>query len=263
MLLFTTMNEKEKENENPRFTNHPFEFGPEGPDYTYFNQQVEAVKSLMQVSTDSFYIKDMYKDYYPYIGGDSLYITGYTNKEMAVAGQDVFRMLIDYEDAMFLLGYEKLYYEFIQNTEPTRRKYVVLFELLHFKHKNGSKFPITMQIVPFLFDPKNNPWALVGRVSLTPKSQERSAFIEMKDTGERYVYNAQKKAFLFEESPKLTKTEQKVLVLSARGYTEKEAATELTISYNTIKKHKTNILSKLKVDNMSEAFIVATNLNQI
>lgn len=252
-----------EEKDNPRFTNHPFEFGPEGPDYTYFNQQLEAVKSLMQVSTDVLYVKDMYKDYYPYIGGDSFYISGYTNAEMAVAGQEVFRMLIDYEEAIFLLGYEKLYYEFIQNTEPHRRKYVVLFELLHFKHKNGTKFPVTMQIVPFLFDPKNNPWALVGRVSLTPKSQERIAYIEMKDTKERFVYNAQKKAFVFEEGPKLTATEQKVLVLSARGFTEKEAAEELKITHNTIKKHKSNILQKLHVDKISEAFIVATNLNLI
>jgi DNA-binding CsgD family transcriptional regulator len=249
--------------DNPRFVNHPFEFGLDGPDYTYFNKQVEAVKSLMNISTDVLYIKDMYKDYYTYIGGDSFYITGYTNKEMAVAGQEVFRMLIDYEDAMFLLGYEKLHYDFIQNTAPARRKHVVLFEVLHFKHKNGSKFPVTMQVAPFLFDPKNNPWALVGRVSLTPKSQERIAYIEMKDTGERYVYSPQKKAFVFEEAPKLTKTEQKVMILSARGFTEKESADEMAVSTNTVKKHKSNILSKLKVDNMSEAFIVAINQSQI
>ena len=257
------MKEQNDASGNPRFTNHLFDFGKDGPDYAYFNRQLEAVKSMMQISTDVLFVKDMYKDYYPYIGGDSLYITGYTNKEMAVAGQEVFRMLIDYEDAMFLLGYEALYYQFIQDTPPERRNQVVLFELLHFKHKDGNKFPVTMTIVPFLFDANHNPWALVGRVALTPKSQERTAWIEMKDTGERFLYQPNKKAFIAEKPKCLTTAEQKILLLAARGLTEKQVAEELNISHNTVKKHKANILSKLDVDKISEAVIVASNLNLI
>jgi NarL family two-component system response regulator LiaR len=55
----------------------------------------------------------------------------------------------------------------------------------------------------------------------------------------------------------LTRREQEVLELLAKGLTNLEIATRLSISQSTVKAHVSNILSKLAVSNRAEAISVA------
>ena len=60
-----------------------------------------------------------------------------------------------------------------------------------------------------------------------------------------------------EELFSLTKREQEVLTLVAKGGTDKEIAKALVISLNTVKSHVRNILAKLQVNSRREAARVA------
>jgi DNA-binding NarL/FixJ family response regulator len=56
-----------------------------------------------------------------------------------------------------------------------------------------------------------------------------------------------------EDDSGLTEREQQVLVEASRGATDKEIATTLNISLNTVKTHMRNILAKLQVRTRRDA----------
>ena len=60
---------------------------------------------------------------------------------------------------------------------------------------------------------------------------------------------------------KLTKREQQVLGLIVKGQTDKEIALNLGIAEGTVKKHVSNILSKLGVSSRTEAAVMAERFN--
>ena len=52
-------------------------------------------------------------------------------------------------------------------------------------------------------------------------------------------------------------TERELLALMARGHSNQEISTQLSIAMPTVKFHVTNILAKLHADNRTEAVLVA------
>ncbi|MBP1838421.1 response regulator transcription factor [Formosa algae] len=63
---------------------------------------------------------------------------------------------------------------------------------------------------------------------------------------------------------KLTKTEIKIIKLIAKNMTSPEIADELSISFRTVDKHRSNIVNKLKIEGKHNAlFIWATNNREV
>ena len=63
--------------------------------------------------------------------------------------------------------------------------------------------------------------------------------------------------FIISDSNVLSEREAQVLSQFATGYTQKEVAQQLDLSVNTVRSHADNILSKLEVNNQTEAIRVA------
>jgi DNA-binding NarL/FixJ family response regulator len=61
----------------------------------------------------------------------------------------------------------------------------------------------------------------------------------------------------------LTPQEYKILILIAKGYSNKEIAMQLSISYNTVKGHVYNIFSKVGVTNRTAAVLRASRKHLI
>ncbi len=55
----------------------------------------------------------------------------------------------------------------------------------------------------------------------------------------------------------ITQREREILSLISHGYTTKEIAQKLFISYKTVETHRANIFSKLHVKNIAEAINIA------
>jgi NarL family two-component system response regulator LiaR len=55
----------------------------------------------------------------------------------------------------------------------------------------------------------------------------------------------------------LTEREKEVLILIAQGLSNRKIAESLTISHTTVRFHVTNILTKLRLDNRTQAALYA------
>lgn len=79
-----------------------------------------------------------------------------------------------------------------------------------------------------------------------------------------YINNTKKMTSLCEkEQVRLNKKQLEVLQLMANGMTDKAIASEIRISFDTVKYHKKNIFKKLNVNCTIEAVIKAVKLNLI
>ena len=55
----------------------------------------------------------------------------------------------------------------------------------------------------------------------------------------------------------ITDREKEILVLIAKGFTNKKISEHLVLSYSTVRNHISNIFAKLKVSNRSQATAIA------
>jgi len=82
-------------------------------------------------------------------------------------------------------------------------------------------------------------------------------------TGEKRVYDFDKKTWSNFITPSLSAIEKSVLGLSAQGLSVNEIATELNKSVDTIKSVRKRIFAKLEVDNITRAIMEASSLRLI
>lgn len=242
-----------------RISNSELKFKNSTPDYELVREQISVLESFSRISNESFFVRDLIDNSYRFLHGDSYNYSGYSLDEIIEFGTAVFAKLITDEDASFVWKQEIAFYNFLRNLDPHRRKHLVLMVSYFFTHRQGYKFPVNVHLSPLLFDDYFNVWMLLGKVSLSTRKNNREAYIELMDTGERFVLDIEKECFVPTEKLVITYSERIVLSYSARGYSEKELASELKVSVNTIKSHKTNIYKKLNVNNITEAYVIATN----
>ena len=84
--------------------------------------------------------------------------------------------------------------------------------------------------------------AAAGTAYLTPEQAKRM-LTEYRRAGEREAEGA---------APALTAREREVLTLIAEGLTGKAIAEQLSLSPNTVERHRTNIMNKLGLHNLAE-----------
>lgn len=114
-----------------------------------------------------------------------------------------------------------------------------------------------LKILPFLYDSKNN--LLATLVIIEPIRYAGSAVLKKHYTKENKteVYNLLSKRFVSEESTQLTEVECTIIHLSGMGIKEKDIAKQLGLTLSGLKRIKTLIFEKLKVNSISEAIFVA------
>lgn len=114
-----------------------------------------------------------------------------------------------------------------------------------------------IKILPFLFDSQKNLLATLAIVE--PIQYAGCAILKKHSISENRteIYNLSTKRFMPEESTLLTDVECKILHLSGMGIKEKNIAKQLNLTLPILKRIKTIIFDKLKVNSISEAIFVA------
>ncbi|MGL4328628.1 MAG: LuxR C-terminal-related transcriptional regulator [Tannerellaceae bacterium] len=114
-----------------------------------------------------------------------------------------------------------------------------------------------LKILPFLYDSQNI--LLATLVIIEPIQYAGSAVLKKHYTNENKtkVYNLLSKRFVPEESTLLSNIECTIIHLSGMGVKEKDIAKQLDLTLSGLKRVKTVIFEKLKVNSISEAIFVA------
>jgi NarL family two-component system response regulator LiaR len=131
----------------------------------------------------------------------------------------------------------------------------------------AKQLPATRFVVlTSVIDPREVERAIavgaVGYILKNASSQELVAVIRATHAGRRVLGPEVTDALLASKQQRapgvdLTQRERELLALMARGMNNMEIAGQLAIALPTVKFHITNILSKLQVDNRTEAVLLA------
>ena len=183
-----------------------------------------------------------------------------------------YKMLIDKMDGLQIIGAAADGEEAIEMVELHKPNYLILD--LHMPKVNGldvlkhinEYFPSTKVIVISMFGDAGIHREVVrlGAKAYLLKHSDREEFLLALDLvmkGKSYYSPA-----IFEEQSKvksvpgstnavaianLTGREKEILTLIAQGYTNKEIAHKLVVSHKTIDTHRTNLMKKLGVHNVT------------
>lgn len=245
--------------EKNKYEGFHFYFENGKPDYSNFEIKKEALDSLMRLTGNAIYVKDLFQNSYKYLGGQSVHTSGYELEELYQMGEHIYAYLISEEDMPFVKEVEKAMYSFILHLSPNRKEYPVFHASYRYRHSSSKLVPIYFRVTPFLFDDAINILMMMGKLSLAKKHYRKFAFVEMTDTNERFYFDEKEGEFIKDEPISLTNMEKEILSFCGRGFTEKSIGEELHISHNTVKSHKRNIITKLKVNNISEAHNLANS----
>lgn len=237
-----------------KFVNQSLFFKKGEPDYNLLNNSIKALKAASSITTSSVYLKDLYKNEFPYISLIPNIFEELTDEIVAKKICSPEKELISNEDFLFLKEFEPIMYQFIASLPVERRKYVVVTYKLNLRYKSDSSLGVILRMTPFLFDDAGNVWVMLCRVFLAPKNLDFACYIDIDDNNERYEYDRTGKSLFSVKKLKLTITQKKVLMYSNRGLLEKEICDEMGITLNTLKTHKRNLIRKLGADNIIDAY---------
>lgn len=241
-----------------RYQHQPFYFKKGKPDYDLLNEKIEVFKASVSVSNSSLYIKDLTTNNYPFFSFLPMILSGYSNEEVVGMGKEISKILIPADDYQFLNEFEPLMYEFIDKLSKERRKHIVASASHRFIHKDGYSYSVLLRVTPIMYDDKGRICMILGRMNLAPKKFNHFFYIDMDDTGERFVLNREKQILEKAAVIKLTDLQKRVLMMSNRGLLEKEICEEMNVSFNTLKTHKRNLIKKLDADNINDAYHIAS-----
>jgi DNA-binding CsgD family transcriptional regulator len=229
----------------------------EEPDYDLVKPKLDAMKSLLNTVNFGFLIIDYYKKDYAFISIDKILFYEYSNEDIAKIGKsNLISQVIPQEELPFLERLQNACIGFINDLPIERRMNCGIYTCHNIMNKN-KLIPINMNLTPFILGKHGELWMALATLSLSTKSHEIEAYIEMNDTKERLKFNFKKGCFVSEDYEPLSSKQKEIIMLNSRGYSEVEIGEMLHISVNTVKFHKRNIMRKTKTQNMNEAFVYA------
>lgn len=133
----------------------------------------------------------------------------------------------------------------------------------HYIACNGRKDLVHHKMVPLLLDSHGHIW--LALCIITASSHKRPGHLILRNTGENTYkeFNQQTQAWVEKPMPVLTDLEQRVLCLSARGFTMDEIAIETFKALDTIKSCKAKMFKRMDVTSISMALVYASNWDLI
>lgn len=231
-------------------------------DYEKLKEQTQILDIIAQMGNLHICILDFYKHSFFYVS-DPFFLCENDMKESLNIGEAIVERIIYHDDKEGQREMKDAACVFFGKYDRETQKNIILYSSHRLMYQEGKEFMITNKFKPFMFDDNNNVWMAIGTTSFATKNQKIESYIEITNKNERYVYSRKKKDFILDSNTNLSNKEREVLNLAAQGCTTKDIAVHNNTSINTIKFHKQHILSKLKVQNISEAIQYAYAHNLI
>lgn len=235
---------------------HPQDITPE--DYKNASYYIDAIKAVATGSSESVIVIDYYEEKFLYISPDYLSRDRNDAEIIIDVGEDHYILNIPEEDRNLLKEIHSIYSDFI-NQYPIheRPRYIMSYDF-HIV-KNGLTVLVHCRHISLAMDKHGQVW--IGVCLLSPSTKDGAGNMQMHKLDEAiwWSYNTKEKRWIEKLEIRLTEKEREVLMLSVRGFTVEEIATQIYRSKESVKSRCKKIFSKLGVSTMREAIIVAIN----
>ena len=129
--------------------------------------------------------------------------------------------------------------------------------------RNRKKTLLNHKLTPFALAPDGRVWIAICTILPSAHKAPGHALMLHTETDTYYKYDLLCHDWYKKKIKGLSETEREILLLSARGYTEKEIAEQICKSVNTIKTPKRNLFKRLETDTVVSAWVDIMNRKQI
>lgn len=236
------------------FTIHQSEIVPKALDY-----YTDIFDALSRITQLSFYVVDYYKQGFVYVSDKPLLLCGYSQQEVLEMGNDYWSKVVSEEDWNRFMQFQNEAFR-IFNTCPVnlREKMSISFDF-GLIQPDKHTILVNQKITPIYITESGQMWLALCVVTLATKAVPGVVTVML--DGELLDFNFSPETYklIKKEVVSLSKREKEILQLSTQGYNNGKIGTKLFIDINTVKFHKRNIYSKLKVKNITEAITFAQN----
>lgn len=218
----------------------------------------KAIDQIAYILNKSIYVIDYQQRKFAYVSSNELFLCGYTKKQVTDWGFTFYKRVISPYDLNRLFSINKSGLDFYYNL-PIEERYSFSiefdFELIHINKRTTR---VIQKSTPLTISENGDILLLICIVSPSYSKEINKAIIKGVHSEKIFIYSEYTKTWLKSKLNKLTIKEQKILLLTSKGFTNIDIAKELSININTVKFHKRNIFDKLNVNNCIEAIMVAS-----
>lgn len=229
-------------------------------DYKKAEKHLQLVKLIDQTNTSIVFVQDLYKKSFFYFSENFESTFGIKTPE-TLNNFDWFVLRFHPQDYIIADASIKAM-EIIKNTPIKVRGNFIFTSEFRIKNDKNNWIRLLSQEHIIELDKKGNVWLIMALVDISP-------IRDLNYPGSAALSNKITKEIIFTlESPNndqsiISKREQDVLKLVAKGEASKTIADKLFISTNTVNNHRKNAIKKLNVKNSSEAIAKAIKLGII
>ncbi len=219
---------------------------------------MNMLDAFSRIIGQSIYIVDYHKRGFVYVSPNPLFLCGYKPEEVLKMGYSFYKEVVVQEDLKILMEIDQKGYElFCKLPAESKLKSMISFNYRLKQPENGV-IMVNERNTPLCLTKEGEVRYALCVISLSTTNPE-DVIIKIDDTLQKYTYSFEKKTWSEVKEVKITKREKSILQLSTQGYSNEEIANLLFIDTRTVKFHKTNIFSKLNVQNITEAITFAYN----
>lgn len=236
---------------------------PTEKEYEAIRPYINAAKIFAQSTYQSIYIIDYYIKGFLYVSDNPLFLCGNTPSAVKNMGYLFYLNNVPKQDLDLLLEINTAGFSFYNSTPIEERlQYSISYDF-HIIQPNKHLLLINHKLTPMVLDKLSNVWLAFCVVSVA--SNDKAGNISFRKVGSNKIiqYDIENKNWELQPSPKLTRIEKEILMLSVQGITMKGISIKMHLTEATIKFHRSKILNKLNVKNITEAIASASNYKLI
>lgn len=232
-------------------------------DYKKVVPLVDFAKSFSQLTYQSVYLVDYYRRGFTYVSGNPIFLCGNKPEQVQRHGYLFYLKNVPEKDLEMLLKINAAGFSFFKTLAYEEKLAYSISYDFHLKQPGGNLMLVNHKLKPILLDRWQNPWIGLCLVSISSRPNPGNIYFKRSHPKKIYELDIIKNEWRETDSLKLHGREKEVLRYSAQGLTMEQIAKTLFISLDTVKFHKKNIFSKLKVKNISEALAASLDLGLI
>ena len=231
---------------------------PEKLDYSRAAEYISSAEAFSRTTYQSVYIIDYFKKNFLYVSPNPMFLCGLSPEQMMELGYRFYLEYVPQEELPLLLKLNRAGFAFQSKLPVDERKDWYIQYDFHIVN-NGYPILVNHKLTPIALTSDGRIWLALCVVSAS--NHTTPGHIEMHRVGspEYFEYNPVTRRWDIRSMPTLSDGEKFVLTLSIQGYTMSEIADRMCLSPDTIKKYRKHIFEKIRVRNISEAIIAATN----